>query len=127
MIVWWGWVLLWLGLALILVAVLALSAWLLFRKALGLADDLADLTDQLDALSAAEGQPRLGAPELAVLAESRDIRAREQERIAGRRDRRDRRQERRMSRAFEIGAVDVTETRWPDAWYRRRSAKSHKD
>lgn len=121
MIAWWGWLIIWLALALLMLAVLALFAWRLFRKFLGVLDDLSDLTDQVDVLVGLDMQPQLPTPALAVLADLRDIRAREEDRIAHRQRRRDDRHERRMSRAFIIGSVDVTRTQWPAAWYGRRT------
>ncbi len=123
---WWGWVLIWLVLVLALVAMLALFAWRLFRKSLGLLDDLSDLTDQVTVLGDAEHEPRLPPITLAVLSEVQDIRAREEARVARRHLRRDERRERRMSRAFVIGSVRISEAQWPAAWYTRRSARNRK-
>lgn len=123
---WWGWVLIWLVLVLALVAMLALFAWRLFRKSLGLLDDLSDLTDQVTVLGDAEHEPRLPPTTLAVLSEVQDIRTREEARVARRRLRRDERRERRMSRAIAIGSVRISETQWPEAWYGRRRARNSK-
>ena len=40
---WWAWLLIWTGLVLALLAVLALGAWWLFRKSMAVLDDVADL------------------------------------------------------------------------------------
>lgn len=114
-IAWWGWLLIWVGLGLGFIGMLAFFAWRLFRAGLGLLDDVADLTDKLDILSAAEHSPELTSPMLAVLADVRDVKAREAERVASRRSRHDAKRERRMARAIEIGSVDVAGTEWPAA------------
>lgn len=124
MIAWWGWLVVWVALGLALLAVLALSAWRLFRKFLTLLDDLSDLTDQLDVLDDADHDAALPASNLAVLADARSIRARESDRVERQRQRRKDGHSRRMSRALEIGSVDVTRTRWPAAWYRRGRART---
>jgi hypothetical protein len=72
---WWGWLLLWAGLVLALLALLAGFAWWLFRKFLTLLDDVADLADRSSVLETAESE--LVRPELAVLAEVSAVRARE--------------------------------------------------
>ena len=119
-IAWWGWLLIWLALGLGSIAMLTLFAWRLFRAGLGLLDDLADLTDKLDILDDAEHTHDRSATNLAVLADPRDVRAREASRVAARRQRRGARQEQRMARAVEIGSVDVASTEWPAALGARR-------
>lgn len=114
-IAWWGWLLIWGVLVLGFIGMLAFFGWRLFRSGLGLVDDLADLTDKLDILSAAEDSHELPATTLAVLADRSEVQAREADRAAVRRERRESKRERRLARAFEIGSVDVASTRWPAA------------
>lgn len=126
MITWWGWLLIWLGLALLMVGMLALFAWRLFRQFLTLVDDLAALTDRLDILGAThESPPRLTFG-LAVLAATHDVRERERVRSAGRRLRRVERHARRIARATAIGSVDVSQTDWPLSWYAPRRSRGRK-
>ena len=115
MLAWWAWLLIWSGLALALVAVLALGAWWLFRKSLTVLDDLADLADTAEILGVDEAE--LPAPTIAVLADLREIRAREDARRAHRARRRSDRRRRRLVRARAITSVDASRRRWPAEWY----------
>jgi hypothetical protein len=45
-IAWWGWVLIWAGLVVALLAMVALFAWRLFRRFLGVLDDFFVLTEK---------------------------------------------------------------------------------
>jgi hypothetical protein len=128
-IAWWGWLLIWLGLGLGLIGMLAFFAWRLFRAGLGLVDDVADLTDKLDILGTADDSHDLPPTTLAVLANVREVKAREAERVAIRRERRESKRKLRMARAREIGSVDVAGTEWPAALStprRRRRSKSRR-
>lgn len=113
---WWGWLLVWAGLVLALMVMLALFGWWLFRKSLRLLDDVADLADRSAILEVDE--PVLARQEIAVLADIRDIRRREEARRAHRAQRRRERHERRMTRARRITRVDAARTEWPADWYR---------
>ncbi len=116
MIEWWGWVLIWVGLVLVLVIMLAVIAWWLFRKFLVLVDDVANLAERSALLDIAE--PELIRPQLAVLASVSDIRAREDARRFRRSERRRMRRQQRLDRARSIIRVDATRMTWPRDWYR---------
>ena len=116
MIAWWGWLLIWSGLVLALLATLALSLWWLFRKAMRLLDDVGELADTAGILDIDEAE--LPRPAIAVLADLRDIRAREEARKAHRAQRRSERHRRRMARARRITSVDAAKVQWPADWYR---------
>lgn len=111
---WWGWVLIWTGLVVLLLVVLALGAWLLFRKGMRVLDELGELADSTGVLEADD--PVLPRRQLAVLAEARDIRLRENARRAHRRERRRVRIAARLARARRITTADPA---WPEAWERR--------
>ena len=115
MIPWWGWLLIWLFLVLLLLGVLALCAWRLFRKGMTLLDDLADLADRTAVLDVDE--PELARPAIAVLAQASEIRAREDARRHHRRERRRLRHDRRMARARSITRLDASRRQWPVDWY----------
>lgn len=115
MIPWWGWLLIWSGLVLALLVMLALFAWWLFRKSLVLLDDLAALADTTAALDGDDAE--LVPPRLAILTPALEIRAREEARKFHRRERRRRRVEARLARARRITRVDATAVRWPADWY----------
>jgi hypothetical protein len=111
---WWGWLLIWTGLVLALVAMLALSAWWLFRKSLRLLDDVSTLADTTAILDI--GEPVLPRQQVAVLAELREIRRREDARREHRASRRHKRRERRMARARRISTPEAARGPWPEAW-----------
>lgn len=129
MIPWWGWLLIWAALVIGLLAMLALFAWRLLRKFLGLLDDGENLADRAEILFPDDSSADPVAPPpsaLAVLATAEDVTARENARLAHRRSRREEIHERRMSRALRLGSVDISRTRWPEAWYRRASTRPEK-
>ena len=115
MIAWWGWLLLWVGLVLALLVMLVLFAWWLFRKAMKLLDDVAELAGTAEILAVDDVE--LDRPAIAVLADLRDIRAREDARRAHRARRRSERHARRMDRARRITRVDASKQQWPADWY----------
>lgn len=116
MIQWWGWLLIWTGLVLALLATVALLLWWLFRKAMRLLDDVGELAQTAELLDIDEAE--LPKPAIAVLADLRDIRAREEARKQHRAQRRSERHRRRMARARRITSVDAAKVPWPADWYR---------
>lgn len=114
MIAWWGWLLIWAGLVLGLVATLALFAWWLFRKAMSLLDDAGMLATKVEILEV--GDSELPQQTRAVLADLRDVRAREAARRARRSRRRSDRHRRRMQRARRITSADASQQQWPADW-----------
>ena len=113
---WWSWLVIWVVLALALLAMLGLSAWWLFRKFLVLTEDLAGLADTVAVLD--PEAKKTVRPELAVLADLSEIRAREEARRFHRATRRRERHDRRMARARRITRVDASSQQWPPDWYR---------
>ena len=129
MIPWWGWLLIWSGLVMGLIAVLTLFAWRLLRTFLGLLDEAENLSDRAEILfpdDAGTDPVAMPPTALAVLATAEDVTMRENARLAHRRSRREEIHERRMSRALRVGSVDISSTRWPEAWYRRASPRPEK-
>lgn len=117
MIPWWGWLIIWVCLALALIAVLVVSAWRLFRKAMTVLDDLGDLASKTEILDVAEAQ--LSKPQIAILLELAEVRRRNDVRRERRQKRKAARHDRRIERAHRIGSVDIATTRWPERWYGR--------
>ena len=115
MMPWWGWVLIWTGLVILLLVMLGLAAWWLFRKFLVLLDDVATLADRASLIDPRDAE--LVRPQLAVLAEVSAVRAREDARRAHRAQRRERRHQTRMARAKRITSVDASGVQWPRRWY----------
>jgi hypothetical protein len=64
---WWSWVLIWLALAILLIATLAYSGWRLFRKGVAVVDELERLTDKIDLLQRNVDELSLEAPRNAIL------------------------------------------------------------
>jgi hypothetical protein len=112
---WWGWIAIWGGLVVALVAMLALFAWWLFRKSMVVLDDLDELADIASRLDAADDTPPQRVRP-AVLLELKAVRAHRTSRVIRRDDRRTERRERRMARARRITTVDASQQRWPDGW-----------
>jgi hypothetical protein len=115
LIPWWGWLLIWTGLVLALLVTLGLLLWWLFRKAMRLLDDVDELAGTAEILAVDDVE--LPRPAIAVLADLRDIRAREEARKAHRARRRSDRYQRRMARARRITSADASARQWPADWY----------
>ena len=115
MIAWWGWLIIWTSLVLALLVMLGLFAWWLFRKFLVLTDDVGALAEKTEILDVEETV--LTKPQLAVLADMRDIRSRENARKAHRIERKRLRRETRLARARTITKLDASATQWPENWY----------
>jgi len=114
MIAWWGWLLIWTGLVILLLGTLALFGWWLFRKAMGLLDDVGSLADKLEILDFEEAEmPRQTR---AILVDLRDVHAREDARRGHRARRRSDRHRRRMERARRITSADASQRQWPADW-----------
>ena len=106
---WWSWILIWGGLVLALLAMLALLSWWLFRKAVAVMDELGQLADKTEALSrmsatladedAVEFVP-------AVLLERREVLAVSAARAHERAERRRMRRENRLMRGRMLTRAD---------------------
>jgi hypothetical protein len=118
MIAWWGWALIWTGLVLGMLVMLALFSWWLFRKALVALNSLSDLVTISSLLEIDDAQ--LAPTQRAVLLGVREVLEREDARKRHRLERTAVRHERRMARARRITAVDVSTAQWPSAWTARR-------
>jgi hypothetical protein len=115
-IAWWGWVLLWTGLVLVLVGVLVGCAWWLFRKSLVLLDDLGHLAERASVLEVDE--PTLVRPIPAVLRPLSAVQRREDERQRHRTERREERRQARLDRARRITRTDPLSLAVPEEWRR---------
>jgi biopolymer transport protein ExbB/TolQ len=109
---WWGWVVIWGGLSLVLVIFLSIIAFVLIRKGLGVVTALGDLASSTELLERAADASQEQGVELAILAErnavlrQRDrVRAASAARSAGRHDA-------RIARAKALTAEDVTSREW---------------
>jgi flagellar biosynthesis/type III secretory pathway M-ring protein FliF/YscJ len=116
-VAWWVWALIWTGLGVALIVMLALLGWWLFRKLMVLFDDASALADRVQILEFDEAQ--LPQPAIAVLANARDIRDREEARKAHRFERKRLRHEQRIARAKRITKADPRLLDLPASWYDR--------
>ncbi len=106
---WWSWILIWGGLVLALLAMLALLSWWLFRKAVGVMEELGRLADKTDALSRMSDRlSDADAPEFvpAVLQERAEVVAAHDARVRLREERRHLRRERRILRGRMLTRAD---------------------
>ncbi|MBH0024218.1 hypothetical protein [Salinibacterium sp. SWN248] len=114
MIAWWGWLLIWVGLVLILVAMLGVVAWILFRKAMVLMKDLSDVVEKTSILDVES--EKLSKPQVAILTEMVEIRDRHEALKRQRAEVKLARHERRIARAKTITKRDASQMRWPKEW-----------
>ncbi|CAN5171546.1 hypothetical protein BH09ACT3_BH09ACT3_01300 [soil metagenome] len=112
MIPWWGWLLIWGGLALALLAVLAVSAWRLIRTLLGLFDDLGELAGKAELLDRAQDVADDQAVDLAIVLGSVELRRRRDDLRWAVRLRRAERRRARLNRARALIRVDARRREW---------------
>ncbi len=110
----WVWPVIWVSLTTALLAILALSAWVIFRKAMKVMDALGELADRGSLLDLVETEHV--APAIAVLAAAGDIHGREEARRVHRAELARARHEQRILRARRITNVDATQRDWPADW-----------
>ncbi|WP_108251798.1 hypothetical protein [Planctomonas deserti] len=106
---WWSWILIWGGLVLALLAMLALMAWWLFRKAVAVMDELGRLAEKTEALSRMSAT--LAGDDTAdfvpaVLRERREVVAAHSARARERQERRLMRRENRILRGRMLTRAD---------------------
>jgi hypothetical protein len=111
---WWGWLLIWAGLVLALLVLLAVLAFRLFRQATALMRELSVLVDKASALGVENAE--LSAPQIAVLAEISEIRAQHETQRRRRLELKHGRHGRRMERAKRIMLLDASTAKWPEGW-----------
>jgi hypothetical protein len=106
---WWSWILIWGGLVLALLAMLALLSWWLFRKAVGVMDELGQLAEKTevlgrmsDELAAADGPDFVPA----VVRDRRDVAVEHYGRVQERLTRRQTRREKRITRGRMLTRAD---------------------
>jgi len=142
MIAWWGWLLIWLGLGLALIAMLVLIGILLFRKLMLLfaaletlsgkleildrvaasVSDSADEHDSTDEHDSADGQ-RQRVEQLAILAGEDATRQRRDRVREAAHARRDARHETRIARGRALLKVDASTREWFPAAATPKTAK----
>ena len=112
MIPWWGWLLIWTGLVIALIAMVALFAWRLVRRFFRVLEDFFGLTDKLSILDgvAAETEAR---PMNAILREGDEVRATTGARMARRADLKHARRQARIQRGKMLTTATIDMKEWP--------------
>jgi hypothetical protein len=106
---WWSWILIWGGLVLALIAMLALLSWWLFRKAVGVMDELGRLADKTEMLGRMSDQlVEADASDFvpAVLQEHSEVAVVHHARVQARAERRQMRRENRILRGRMLTRAD---------------------
>lgn len=109
---WWAWLVIWGCLVLALLAVLVISAWRLFRKAVGVLDELEVLGTKFGILDREAELVEEQREQLAILAGARATRERRERVREAALQRKADRHERRLARAKEITSVDASTREW---------------
>jgi hypothetical protein len=109
---WWSWVVIWVVLALALLGMLAFMAVRLFRKGVGVLDELGTLASKLELLQSESDELGRQKEQLAILAGAaytRERRARVREAALARRAAR---HDSRIARAKALTKVDASTREW---------------
>ena len=112
MIAWWGWLLIWTGLVLALLAVVGLLGWRLVKRFLALLSDFFALTEKvaiLDGVST-DAEPR---PVNAILRDGDEVRATSRARFSRRADRKHARRQARIQRGKMLTTATIDLKEWP--------------
>jgi hypothetical protein len=111
-IAWWGWLLIWAGLVIALLAVVALLGWRLVRRFFTLLDDVVAVSDKLAILEggAADDEAR---PLNAILREGDEVRASTRARMARRAERKHARRQARIQRGKMLTTATIDLKEWP--------------
>jgi hypothetical protein len=110
-IAWWGWLLIWIGLVLLLLGTLAFFGWRLVKRFFALLDDFFALTEKAAILDGV-GESDDPRPLNAVLAERDAVRSAFDERMSRRRDIKLARRQKRLERAKIITTAVVNQRKW---------------
>jgi hypothetical protein len=106
---WWSWILIWGGLVLALLAMLALLSWWLFRKAVGVMDELGQLAEKTELLGRMSDElAAADAPEFvpAAVRDRGEVAAEHHARVQERAMRRQTRREKRITRGRMLTRAD---------------------
>ena len=109
---WWSWLVIWTCLTLALIAVLIVSAWRLFRKAVSVFDELGALAEKAELLDAAVTEFDEQQAGLAILQKLSDVQARRRHLRDVSALRRDARNTARVARGRALTRFDANSRRW---------------
>ncbi len=110
----WSWVVIWTCLVLALLAVLVVSAWRLFHRAVAVLRELGALAEKAAMLDGARAQREEERTELAILGKRADLRARWRLARDASTRRRNARHAARLDRAHALTRFDPNSRRWFD-------------
>ena len=112
MIAWWGWLLIWAGLVVLLLAVVALLGWRLVKRFFALMNDFFALTEKMAILDAVttDAAPR---PVNAILRDGDEVRSTSGARFARRADRKHARRQARIQRGKMLTTATIDMKEWP--------------
>lgn len=109
---WWSWLIIWTCLVLALLAVLVVSAWRLFRKAVSVFDELGALAEKSELLDAAVTEFDDQRAELAILQKLSNVQARRRQVREAAMARREARHGTRLARGRALTRFDANSRRW---------------
>jgi hypothetical protein len=109
---WWSWLIIWTCLVLALLAMLVVSAWRLFRKAVSVFDALGALAEKSELLDAAVTEFDEQQAELAILQKLSDVQARRRLVREAATARREARHGSRLARGRALTRFDANSRRW---------------
>lgn len=112
MMPWWSWLIIWTCLVLALIAMLVVSAWKLFRKAVAVFDELGTLAEKTELLDAAITDFNEQPAELAILQKLSDVRAARTHAREDMAERRDARRSTRLLRGRSLTRFDANSRSW---------------
>lgn len=119
---WWSWTLIWGGLVLALLGMLAAMGWWLFRKGMTAFTALGELADRLELLDAATDEVAPAPFTPAVLRDPAEVRAEHRLRTELRAERRRLRRKHRLARGKLLVTADLRQRTFP--W---ESSATHSD
>jgi hypothetical protein len=111
-IAWWGWLLIWSGLVIALLAMVALLGWRLVRRFFTLLDDVFAVTEKLSILDGVTANAE-ARPQNAILREGEEVRATTGARMARRAERKHARRQARIQRGKMLTTATIDLKEWP--------------
>lgn len=109
---WWSWIVIWTCLVLALIAVLVVSGWRLFRKAVAVFDELGALGGKMELLDAAITEFDEKQAEFALLQRYSDVQAQRRRVRDESLARREARRAARLDRGRALTHFDANSRRW---------------
>jgi hypothetical protein len=112
---WWSWLVIWVCLTLALIAMLIVSAWRLFRKAMAVFTELGVLAEKTELLESVSAAAEEQTAQVAILQRLSDVQSRRRLVRDASRARRDARHRARLDRARSLTRFDASTREWFEA------------